>query len=231
MLNKLKTLFELPRFTIPKLVCNPKNPTHRYGVAIYATLIEYARSSIVLFEQNSPWGVESILRSMLEAYFDLVNLHNAPDYYKRLEVNSSLQAGRLEKEIINASNPYVPEVTQEIPKIDFQSLIQANGMGETKIYEKMKLANSEDVYRSIYWLLCQESHNNLFVLVERHFETDAEGNVTGIKIFKLRDDQRAIIDAVAGMLTNSMELIGDILAVDLKEEAAEAKKILEEMRA
>ncbi len=235
MLNKLITILELSKSTRNKLGYKLNDPTQRYAVAFWGTLQEHANSIIILIKNDSMWGIESILRTMIEAHFDLLNLGFVTDYHKRLEMNSFYQAAKLEKERHNIQNPYVPTITEEQPEQDFESLkeqLEKEGVnGETKIFEKLKLANAENVYKSVYWSLCQESHNNLVALIKRHYMIDKNGQINGIEFFRKKNNQETIIDTVAGMLTTSMEVIGKILNINLADEIQKATNELEEIRA
>ena len=227
MLSEVNKILDISKSTIPKLKFNNQQ-TEIYAVALWGTLIEYSSSTIKLIESGSIWGVDSILRTMLEAHMDLINLSHIEDYHKRLELNSYIEAQRLEDEICQDSC-FIDK------RNDFTQIIKeykANGVRELRFKEKLALASEENVHKIAYRVLCQQSHNNIQALVARHYKTDENNQLTGIEYFrpKTKDDIDTIIDTTAGMLTTGLKLIQAILDLDLNVEVEAAEKELVGLR-
>lgn len=235
MLNNLIKILELSESLSPRLRYDFNNPTHRYAVSFWGTLIEHASSIVILLKQNSPWGVESILRTMVEAFFDLINLEHVENYYMRLEFNSLRQAERLNKERQNKDNPFVIPISEQEPSVDFTERLNKYielGISEITIKEKFGLTESgQNIYQTVYWALCQETHNNMSALVRRHFLLNKDNKPIGLKFFNKDNDAKYLIDSVAGILANSMKTISEILKIDLNKEIADADEILKTIRA
>jgi len=236
MINKVKNILEISKSTMPKLGFKFSDQTQTYAVALWGTIMEYAASLLKLIDEKSTWGIESLLRTMVEAYFDLINLSHIVNYDKRMEMNYYIEANKLEKERHqNPKNEYL-SIIDDHSAMDFESQIQKlkeiGIQGKTSIFEKMKLANSENIYRSVYWILSQQGHNNLIALVDRHIITDQNGQPSGIEFFRPKKEQNIIVilDSTAGMLTASMKALESILEIDLKNQIEKAQAILKEIR-
>jgi hypothetical protein len=61
-------------------------PANVYSVMLYFTLIECARSILVLRQNSLIAGVSGIARCALDAFVDLKNLLRYPTYWRNLEV-------------------------------------------------------------------------------------------------------------------------------------------------
>ncbi len=182
---------------------------------------------ILLVEADSLEGVESILRSMIEAYCDLKNLADIQNYEKKLEVNVMIYEKKLLDEMDkNKNNEFFPKVDvsnlREQGSLYFEKLKKEGIFKETKIFEKMKLSGNEEVYRSVYYMLCQSSHNSIN-LVEKRFN-DVK-SVTSV-----RRRSQLTIDTIAGILTHSIRELEKIFTINLKKEFNSCASILNKMR-
>ena len=152
-----------------------------------------------------------LLRSTLEAYVDFVNVLHQKDYFKRMYVSylsskvSMLQAAHDEPD-----NQYLKLIShmeglrQELKNTrrELASLRQ-EGHRPLEIPERFSLAKMEDLYSSVYALLCKHSHNDVSSLEDRHLEK-SNGQYQ-VVFFAELDPSRVFmyLDTLAGLLNDS----------------------------
>jgi hypothetical protein len=221
VLEELTRILVISKSMTPKIT-HTDEPSQLCAVALWGTLIEHAMSVIKLIEVNSTWGIDCILRNMLEAHMDLINLGKVEDYFARLQLTSFIEGRKLEEEFdedTSESDSYIKD-------------LEGKGYKKLTLNEKLKLASDERVARVAYRVLSMNVHNNMQALISRHFIKDKDGNFERIEYFRPKTDIELdrIIDTTAGMLTTGIEIIAAILEIDLIEEISAAKSELDKLR-
>ena len=125
------------------------------------------------------------MRSLLEASIDQANLLVDPDYVMNMEAADHTKFLDLLEQSVPGTNPYLAglaeqhDISAEIREKEQRiSELAANGRRNLSIFDRFKRANAENQYRSVYALLCLDSHNNLSALVERHMDELPDGCTT-----------------------------------------------------
>lgn len=120
-----------------------------------------------------------LARTLLEAHVDLTILAQDNLHWKSM-IWSFLSQRRRVLRAAPGGNPFLGRIAASADYgsmlAEVESSLQGlrnDGYGEVRIKEKFKTAGLEDEYEAIYWSLCQESHNNLGALENRHVEHDA----------------------------------------------------------
>lgn len=178
LLEILKDISNNIKLSIEDIKYDSKNFQHILVVSLYGTIIEGVDSCITLYENSQYISIPVISRNILEAFVDLKNITMKTDYQNYMLLSYHEQRKKLFKniihDIINKSKK---------SKLDFKELksqycdaiiesefLESKGFKSISIYNKFKMANLEEIYRSLYSILCQETHNNLSVLENRHIE-------------------------------------------------------------
>lgn len=213
------------------------NAQRRAALLLYGAIVELAGAFTLLCEQGSWVGAPSVARSCLEAALDFQNALDQPDYINRLEATCLWEhLKRLRAARDQNNNPYFADIRQganvdqlianEERRLD--ELTQA-GIRRLQIQERFGLARAQDMYRSIYSLLCDESHNALVKLYARQFE----GGRLQFALYREQTvaDNLAIIDLVAGVLSLATQRIHELLQTPNVEQAREPLRQLATIRA
>lgn len=170
----LESFFDVIKASVVEIQFNAKNVQDIILVALYGTIIEYCHSCIVLFKDGKYTAIPLILRSMLEANVDLLNLIKERDYSKSMTISYLHQKAQIIENILDKTprttfveqNKHRFESELSTTKFKIKKLVSA-GAKKLKIYEKFQNADIDQVY-ILYQDLCRESHNNLDRLEYRH---------------------------------------------------------------
>ncbi len=166
-----------------KLFFDKTHPQHLHVIALYGSILELSSSIILLTKDGPKTALPIILRSLLEAYVDMLNLCADPRYGYVLEVSAEKSWLKLLRAAADGQNPYLEKVSatsnlQENIKLHEQRLaaMQEKGGKVLKIEDKFKLVGLAHEYATIYAELCSHSHNTLQALRGRHIEEENENN-------------------------------------------------------
>ncbi len=179
VLNFLKKAHDDFQPLSKQIAFDKTRPLHRNVIALYGSILELTGSCILLIDKRLITGVPVLLRSVLEAYVDLVNLIENPEYGHLLAVSYLKEWLKILEEAKNGKNEYLQAIS-EASSLDksiteFRSelnKLKANGYKALEIKEKFKKAGMEKEFKSIYNSLCCDSHNNLRALINRHIERE-----------------------------------------------------------
>ena len=172
-----------------------EHPLHRNLVALYGSIIELTGAIIHLVDRRLITGVSVLLRSILEAYVDIVNLTEKATYGYALELGHMKEWLKILHEAKTGKNEDLAAI-HEAPTLDAtiadwtrkKLALEKKGYHALKVEKKFQLAGMEKEYRSQYNLLCCDAHNNLRALVDRHIEFGNEGfEVVYYKAYTLED--------------------------------------------
>jgi hypothetical protein len=192
------------------------------AVSLHGTLLELSHGAVELLKIRHATCTPILLRTMLEAYVDLSNLVNDPDYVKRMGAAWYKQQLRLAKAALECrgdnDNPYLTDLAgnedleKAIGKIESElTRLRCEGQGKLTIKERFTQAGEQHRYVSVYAHLCTASHNNLNVLEDRHIEGTANGHqVVYFRPIKACEAQMHI-DTMAGLIANSLAFVNQLL--------------------
>lgn len=166
------------------------HPWHRGIVCLYCSVVEYADSIYRLCEAERIFSVPLILRSMLEAYVDLENLSNEPNYGNHLKSNDLKEWLKLAGEAAGNDNPYLSGVSDATGFVDQVqnwedqfSKLKTEGYPPLTQFQKFERAGRMQEYKSLYNQLCGFSHNSIRALEDRHVEIEADNKNFSIVMF------------------------------------------------
>jgi hypothetical protein len=158
-----------------------EHPWHRNLVALHCSMIELTGCMIILLKGNGKAGVPSIFRSILETYVELKNLLNERTYGFHMEAIYLEQWLKLLKEA-KKGNPYLSSIANTP---DFDATIQRHekelhdlkkrNYGPLLVSARFSRCGMEDVYKSLYNMLCNHDHPNIRALIDRHIELEKDG--------------------------------------------------------
>lgn len=199
-----------------------KHPQQLYCICLHGTVLETASACLTLLKANECSTLPALLRSLLEAYVDLVNLCRCPEYVFRMQAAFLSEQSRVLKVAIESgdSNPYlealaaaegVHDHAQKVEKELHE--LRTRGLGPLKIKERFERAALIEMYESIYALLCQHSHNNLNILERRHLEISNDDH--RVAYFQPWDREAILpyVDTIAGALVDSLRNLTALLRI------------------
>jgi len=237
MVNLLKDNLERTKKTLRKLHFSNNDPQHLLSICLLCTIYENCTACLKLFEQRINSSVSILLRNILEAHIDLINISRDKNYYNNMILSYLFQRNKILKIASEKGNENsylkclsdkndIEEKYKESKK-DYEQLIR-DGYKNFSIKEKFMLADQLDLYLSIYNLLCQDTHNNLTYLEKRHYNADSDE----IELFKHLPFEELLpyLDSINGILISSFIIVLKILKIEEDENIILSKKELDKMR-
>ena len=158
------------------------NFLHSTIISLYATIIEQTDSAILLLSKNKLPAAQILLRSTLEAFIDLINLVDDPDYIDQMRASYHKEWLKLSTAGTTGDDPFLePYKSEELTlaiahQQESMDALKARGIKPMLIEDKFTKAGMLGIYKSVYNLLCAVSHNNIRALVSHHVK------LTGKKI-------------------------------------------------
>lgn len=148
--------------------------TDQIIIALHARQLCGADSVSILSKRNFFTFVPVILRSMLEARIDLINLVSDSDYIRTMTYNFSLQEIKFlrhaKKDKANLENFEGDSIaTSRLEKAKSYCIDNNDVSSKVNAYERFQKANLIDEYYVTYNELCRSTHNNLDKLKSDHF--------------------------------------------------------------
>lgn len=223
----------------PNLRFSKDNRQHVYAVCLHGSVLEMASAAITLLKEKQSSAVPVILRNLLEAYVDLVNITKSPDYLKHVFAAYYHEQKRILKVAIDRgeTNPYLEalansdnlEVAYNLVAADLDAL-KDEGYDRLGVKERFDQADLMQLYESMYAYLCLHSHNNLTILERRHLMR--EGDDFRVAYFQPwgRDDVLRYVDTVGGLLVRSLKHIRELLGIEPDDKLSAAENALEDLR-
>lgn len=161
-------------------------------IALHASIIELTSSAITLLKSGRTVGVNIIVRSMLDAYVDLINLITDPEYLDRMRANYHAEWLKPLRAGLASDDPHLTAFKDE----SFHDAIahhqaedaalRARGIRPIKARERFDKAGMGSTYPTVYNSLSADSHNNIRALIARHIRID-NGEVE-VVIFRSTDE-------------------------------------------
>lgn len=148
---------------------------HQHIISLYASIIELSSSITVLYRTSHNSAIPIVVRSVLEAFVDLLNLCKDPRYGYSLTINSNKESLKFLEAAISNEDAYAKMVAKD-PDFDTRvtdfrgeiDKLRADGNQEIRIRGKFEKADMLDEYLTTYNMLCAFSHNDIRALRERH---------------------------------------------------------------
>jgi hypothetical protein len=168
-----------------------KHPWHRSMVYLYCSVVEYSDAIFNQFKVEKSVAIPLIVRSLLEAYVDLKNLCENPEYGYNLQAANISEWLRIAKEAETLQNPYLEGFAQH-ESFDEQvseweteiENLKNRGFSKLTRFECFKRAGRENEYKSLYNFLCSFAHNNERALIDRHTEISGDKSDFKMVMFK-----------------------------------------------
>jgi len=156
-----------------KLTVNKEKPQHLFATALYIKIFELTAGCIILIDREVTTGVPILVRGILEAYVDLINLCKDPAYIKSMKVSYFEEWLRILKEAKNNQNSNLCGTFQMkdlSAHIDIfqEELKRLKKEGFKVLFAKERFNNAGmgKEYSANYNILCCHSHNNLRSLID-----------------------------------------------------------------
>jgi uncharacterized protein DUF5677 len=154
-------------------------PRHRYSILLLWMVLDYARDVIALSHAARYGAISIITRSALDAYADIANLGDHPDYWRHLVAADASKWKQLLERASSGRNPVLNDLSEyELLPIGRQKYSQelkalrAKGVNKLDIAERFKRAGLTNEYESMYAILSAEAHNNVSGLQSRYIDWD-----------------------------------------------------------
>jgi hypothetical protein len=155
------------------------DPRHRYSILILRAVLDYARGIVALNRAARYSGVAPITRSALDAYTDIANLGDHPDYWQHLAAADASSWKQLLERASHGKNPVLRAFSRDelFPigrRHTAQELkaLEARGIDKLGISERFQQAGLTHEYESVYAILSAEMHNNVSSLQSRYIDWD-----------------------------------------------------------
>ena len=154
-------------------------PRYRYSILLLWTVLDYARDVMALSLAARYGAISIITRSALDAYADIANLGDHPDYWRHLVAADASKWKQLLERASSGKNPVLNDLSaDELLPIGRQKYaqelkaLQAKGVKKLDIDERFKRAGLTNEYESLYAILSAEAHNNVSGLQSRYIDWD-----------------------------------------------------------
>lgn len=212
-----------------KITYNSKNSRETIALGYYSKIIESTKAILILLKYNNlQSAIIPVFRSLLEAAIDLENIINVDgytDYLHYLGLDNKLRLSNkeyfrnkpkdynfseLEKKYINQKN----EIEERLKK-NYKNKFFRKGKINTKVSFKFKLSENMDIYDTLYWLLCTDSHNNIYS-IEQAYMSMNENEELVVKPFREMniDEIERLCDSVEIILDNAQKLMYKTLNIN-----------------
>lgn len=220
-----------------KIIFDKTSPLHRNTISLYGSIIELTGSIIFLLNKRLATGAPILLRAILEAYVDLVNLINNKRYGYNLEVSYLKEWLKILEEAKIGKNEYLASITEEPSLEDSisnwrkeKTRLEKKGYRSLRIDQKFKLADMQKEYKSVYNMLCSDSHNNLRSLITRHVEREeTDFSIVFYKAYTL-EDSAIHVGTNAELLVRATQIIHEFLDSPVKDNITIYRKELDTLR-
>lgn len=220
-----------------KITFDKTHRLHFAVIALYGSIIELTGSIIVLLNKRMASGVPILLRAILEAYVDLVNLLRNKQYGYHLEASYRKEFLKVLEEAKRGKNEYLAGIAEK-PDLDEiiskwrkeQKKLESKGYSALKQFDKFKRADMEKEYSSIYNLLCSDAHNNLRSLIKRHAEWGAQDFLVVVYKAYSPEDSATHIGINAEILVRATQQVHDFFDSPVKSEIAKYRSEIDSLR-
>ncbi len=224
--------------SIEQIANYAENQINILSISLCSSIFENTVACMSLLENKMYSSIPLLLRSIVEAYIDLVNLSKDKNYYNYIVASYYKEHKRLLKNILDDPNSNrffiksksMPDLQKKLQDAerDLNQLI-AQGYSPLNIKEKFEKADMSELYGSVYYLLCQEFHNDPKALESRHI--DMKNRKVTIFMERSIEEIHPYIDSLAGVLVLSFQSVLKILGLQEGDHFKKALALLNELRA
>lgn len=186
---------------VPTLSFNKKHPWHLALISLYGSMIELLGSACILIRENVCIGVPILLRSLLEAHVDFVNLAKDRRYGYHMKAAELHEWIGVLEEAQTKKNPFLKGLHKKAGQGQVlrqwqQELRELKNKGYhwLSISDKFKRARLKSVYRSVYNFLCCDSHNNIRALNSRHVNIMTDTSNFSVEFYHAPDADLLLAD-------------------------------------
>lgn len=194
------------------------HPQHLAAICLYSTIFQSATECHRLLAGPTV-TVPGIMRSILESYADLCAVIRDVGHAKNmLATLHEEQRKHLEDMIRSPANPFHADVARHIDpgtklveiQADLDGLRSA-GHYPLTVFDRFAAADLGDLYRTIYWQLGLEAHNNIVALERRHIRR--EGDQFEIDIFSENTSSQLVMyyDSLTAIFIDSSRKLYDLV--------------------
>lgn len=180
LLIKLKTEYECVLKDTRRFNKSNVDIEHSLALQYYSRIIELTKGTITNLENDKLKAIAMpLIRGALEALVDLINIINIDGYkyylmYQNLDNKIRLSKNEFfQKNFLEENKEYNEEIKKDKSKVrdilknKYSSIYFYTDKKNNKVKMllgkefKFKLAKFEEVYYTVYWLLCSDTHNDI----------------------------------------------------------------------
>ena len=214
-----------------------KHGLHLNIISLYGSIIELTSNCIILYDNGHFTSIPIIVRSILEAYVDLINLIKYPTYGYSMDLEYYYQWISLIEEALKKENPYLNLMAKSyltnkaLEKFKAEKKkLECKGYRKLHVSERFEKAEMTKEYKSVYNLLCCPTHNNIRSLIDRHCEVEKDDFIVVLHKNRTMQDEVANIDILSGILIDSTYRIHKFLNSNICAKTEDLKNKLTELR-
>jgi len=240
LIKSLEELFEIIKSRTGRIKFNKKHPQQLCAVCLYGTIFEISLACLTLLkDERTHAAIPILLRNLMEAYIDLINLVKCPEYVLVMNANYLEQKRRLFNAAINDGheNPFF-EPFAEYEKLDddYNEIKEdlkdwkEHGIEPIDVKQRFRRAGMKNQYAPIYMLLCSHSHNNIDALEKRHIKK-SNGDYQ-VHCFKRWEEKELLpfLSHISIILFDSLKLIGKLLEISDRLDISEIEVALKKTK-
>lgn len=203
-INELKEIVEFTTTLYNEVHLKSKDAPYATMMELFATIIEYANSYIILIENNFHIGTQAVARAVLEAYVDMRNIQQNGNYANYLY---SEYYDR-EKELATSKSKI--RLNRNKRNELYKLYDQEGTFKVLSISEKFKLANLKTEYTSVYSVLSANTHSGVFSLINRLLEHGKDKMPSYRTLFKTTPSsiETSTIPLISYYLFDACKMVG-----------------------
>lgn len=207
-------------------------------VSLYMSMLELTAEILHLNREGPKTGIPIISRSILEAYVEIKNLVEDPQYLGVVERSWVLSWLNMMKSA-KKGNQYLVLMAQD-GKLDANIVqheakleeLKAKGYKRITFKEKFQKAGLEEEYDSIYGWFSAYSHGGLQALIDRHIDVSAE---TTPKVNAFQDrpisEFETSLGTVCELIVRASDHVNSYLEAGADETIQQLRKVVDDHRA
>lgn len=188
-----------------------------YAICVYSTILEIASDTLNLIKNRSKISTAILLRSLLEAYVDLLNIIKDENYLQNMYVSALDGKMRMINDALKSNSSLFVLFHQHhnlsLKRIEELKKLKPKGYKKLRIRERFKFAGLEAEYCGIYALLCTQTHNDMDAIENRHIQVEGDTKSCSVKFFEELDSEGFLryIYTLADIIINSSLRIHEFL--------------------
>lgn len=227
-LDRLRDLYKASLEATPQLDADDPNERIFDLVTGYATLIELG-GSVEFLARHAHWAaVPPLVRTMLETYVDLLNLHADPAYMDYLAARDHEEGRTLLRGFRNPQGPLGRWLAAQHDMQEFVALLDAGLADATpdvkplSVRDRFQRAGLVDAYEIIYRPLSSAAHSNRSALRHRHAEP--RGGHLGVTLYMEPPEleRKVLIGLSSELLGEAASLVYDACRQEVPAEISQS---------